>query len=85
MHDLVRFYVDAQAARQTEIAWLVYDALASIRAAQEAQRAQQGPPMHELVARFEALADDATAMRDELAALRQELADLRARGTSAAP
>jgi hypothetical protein len=78
LHDLVRFYVDAQAGRQTEIGWLIHDALIAIRAQQRGAEMPATPP-HELVARIDALADDAEAMRTELAALRAEVAELRTR------
>lgn len=81
LHDLVRFYVDAHAARQTEIARLVHAALVALRAREAPGGGAAAAPTAELVARLDALADDATAMRAEIAALREEIAELRGRRT----
>jgi hypothetical protein len=78
LHDLVRFYVDAQAARQTEIARLVHGALVALRTRETGAGSGTTAADPELIARLDALADDAAAMRDELRALHDELALLRA-------
>lgn len=82
LHDIVRFYVDPHASRQTEMAWLILDALVAVRAREEVLRAESGSAFA-LGVRLEALARDAEAMRAELAALRQEVAELRENRASA--